>query len=114
MTNRIRIAVADDERDMREFYERFLPMLGYDVHSVAATGKQLVEQCRTSRPDLVITDIRMPDMDGVEAAKALCKEKPLPVVLVSAYHDDQTVARANSDFIHGYLVKPITEANLKP
>ena len=72
----LRIAVADDEPDMREYFERILPRLGHEVVAVAATGTELVEQCRRERPDLVITDIKMPDMDGRDLFAELQKNKP--------------------------------------
>ncbi|HRX78261.1 MAG TPA: response regulator, partial [Pirellulaceae bacterium] len=71
MESRLRIAVADDEPDMQEYFEKILPRLGHEVVSIAETGRQLVEHCETLNPDLVITDIKMPDMDGIEAATAI-------------------------------------------
>ena len=78
MTKPLRIAVADDEQDMRDFFERMLPLCGHQVVAVAETGRELVEHCRSLRPDLVITDIKMPDMDGIDAATAICQERPCP------------------------------------
>src|SRR5437868_2168282 len=60
----VRIAVADDEPRMRQFYEEVLPVLGHEVVYSAATGKELLAGCQQVHPDLVITDIKMPDMDG--------------------------------------------------
>jgi response regulator NasT len=114
MNRSLRIAVADDERDMRDFFQEFLPPLGHTVVAVATTGRELVERCRTLRPDLVITDIKMPDMDGIEAASAICKDQPLPVILVSAYHDAKLLARAEEDHVLAYLVKPIKDTDLGP
>ena len=70
MSRALRIAVADDEPDMRDYFRTILPRLGHEVVAVAETGRELVEQCRATRPDLVITDIKMPDMDGIDAAVA--------------------------------------------
>jgi CheY-like chemotaxis protein len=60
MTERLRILVADDERDMRDYYEMILPRLGHQVVAAVENGRDLVEQCRALKPDLVITDIKMP------------------------------------------------------
>jgi AmiR/NasT family two-component response regulator len=114
MSAKLRIAVADDEADMRDFFERILPQCGHQVVAVAETGAQLVEHCRRLKPDLVITDIKMPDMDGIAASSAICAERPVPVILVSAYHDPQLIDRATSDHVMAYLVKPIGQADLEP
>ena len=70
--------------------------------------------CRTSHPDLVITDIKMPEMDGIDAANELCREQVIPVILVSAYHDPELIERAEADHIIAYLVKPIKQSHLEP
>jgi two-component system, response regulator PdtaR len=110
----LRIVIADDEPDMRDYFCKILPRLGHQVVATAQNGKELVEHCRTLRPELVITDIKMPDMDGIEAAGLIYREVPIPVVLVSAYHDADLIARAEADHIMGYLVKPIKQADLQP
>jgi len=112
MTRPLRIAVADDERDMRDYLEEVLPRLGHQVAATASTGKELVALCHTTKPDLIIADIRMPDMDGVEASVAVNREKPTPVILVSAHQDAELLARAHTDHVMGYLVKPVREADL--
>src|SRR5262245_46158273 len=114
MSESLRIAVADDEPDMRDYFARILPRLGHEVVAVACTGSELVAACRELRPDLVITDIRMPDMDGIEAAALLHRASPVPVVLVSAYQDPELIGRAEADHVMGYLVKPVKQADLQP
>ena len=113
-SRRLRIAVADDERDTREFFQETLPRLGHEVVAVAATGRQLADLCHQTHPDLIITDIKMPDMDGIDAATLIYQEWPVPVILVSAYHDTKLIERAEADHILGYLVKPIKQADLAP
>ncbi|HEY1377473.1 MAG TPA: response regulator [Gemmataceae bacterium] len=114
MDRGLRVAVADDERDMRDFFQEFLPPLGHTVVGAAATGGELVALCREAKPDLVITDIKMPDMDGIDAARAVCRERPVPVILVSAFHDRALLERAEEDSVLAYLVKPIKAADLVP
>src|SRR5208282_3604942 len=114
MDRHLRIAVADDELDMRDYLQAILPCFGHLVVAVASTGRELVEKCRAERPDLVITDIKMPDMDGIDAASQICKDFPIPVILVSAYHDHDLVERAGEDHILAFLVKPIKQADLEP
>jgi two-component system, response regulator PdtaR len=114
MDKPLRIAVADDEQDVRDFFERMIPLCGHEVSSIAETGKELIEHCATNEPDLIITDIKMPDMDGIDAAAEICKKRPLPVILVSAYHDPELIRRAEADYVMAYMVKPIGKADLEP
>jgi response regulator NasT len=114
MKSALRIAVADDEPDMRDYFQRMLTRLGHQVVVVASTGRELIELCRASMPDLIITDIRMPEMDGIDAAAAVYREHPVPIILVSAYHDSALIERAEADHVLAYLVKPIKRVDLEP
>jgi response regulator NasT len=106
------IAVADDEVDMRDFYRRILVFLGHRVVAIATSGRELVDQCRQQRPELIITDITMPEMNGDEAVREICRHEPLPVILVSARHDVALVARSANDYVMAYLVKPVGRKDL--
>jgi response regulator NasT len=114
MSRSLRIVVADDEPDMQDYFRTVLPRLGHAVLGVARTGRELVDQVLATRPDLVITDIKMPDMDGIEAAGKLYADAPMPVILVSAFHDAEFIRRAEADHILAYLVKPIKQSDLEP
>src|SRR5205814_6830475 len=107
------VGAADVEREVRDCYRRILPRMVHPLVAVAQTGRELVDQCRALRPDLVITDIKMPDMDGIEAAEAISQDEPIPVILVSAYHRPQLFERAKGDHILAYLVKPTKQADLE-
>ena len=91
-----------------------LKRLGHQVVSVAENGRELVEHCRQQRPDLVITDIKMPEMDGIEASQEICRERPVPIILVSAFQDGKLIERAEADSVLAYLVKPIGPDDLVP
>lgn len=108
MTASLRIAVADDEPDMRDYFARILPLLGHRVVVVAADGEELVAGCQAERPDLVITDVKMPGLDGLSAATRLSAELRLPIILVSAHHE----LGAGSEGVLVSLVKPIRQAAL--
>jgi AmiR/NasT family two-component response regulator len=114
MSRSLRIVVADDEPDMQDYFRTVLPRLGHAVLGVARNGRELVDQVLQARPDLVITDIKMPDMDGIAAAEAMYRQYPVPVILVSAHHDADFIRRAEADHILAYLVKPIKQADLEP
>jgi response regulator NasT len=114
MTPALHIVVADDEKDMRDYFRKILPRLGHTVDAAAETGGELIAQCRAHLPDLVITDIKMPDLDGIDAAMKIYEERPVPVILVSAYSDTKLIERAEADHIMAYLVKPIKQSDLEP
>jgi AmiR/NasT family two-component response regulator len=114
MTPALRIVVADDEPDMRDYFHKVLPRLGHTVSVVAENGEQLIDFCRFYQPNLVITDIKMPGMDGIDAAMKIYEERPVPVILVSACSDAKLIERAEADHIMAYLVKPIKQTDLEP
>jgi AmiR/NasT family two-component response regulator len=109
----LRIAVADDEPVMRQFFQELLPHMGHQVVAAAETGRQLADCCRATRPDVVITDIKMPDMDGIEAAAVVNRDHEVPVVLVSAHTEGDLLARSGAEYIMSYLVKPVKPADLQ-
>ena len=113
MEHCLRIAIADDERDMREFLQEALTRMGHDVIVAAADGNTLLERCNVLEPDLIITDIKMPRLDGIDATSAVNRQRQVPVILVSAHHDAELLARVGTDMIMGYLVKPVKEADLR-
>jgi response regulator NasT len=114
MKRRLRIAIADDQPDMRQFLRGALIRMGHEVAIVAETGLDLVERCRAERPDLVITDVKMPDLDGLEAALQIYAGGLIPIIVVSAYHDQDIIERAEQNHVAAYLVKPIKASSLAP
>jgi len=111
MKRPLRVAVADSEQFMLDYYRDLLPRLGHEV-TVADGGRQLVELCRAQKPDLVITDVKLADMDGLEATNEINREREAPVILVSNHHDGETQARAVQDHVMAYLAKPVKEGDL--
>ena len=109
----LRIAVADDEADTRQLFRELLPRLGHEVVGVAETGRQLVEQCLATRPNLVITDVRMPDMDGIRAAEEINRVYSVPVILVTGHHEDDLTAGGVPDHVMAYLSKPAKPVDLQ-
>ena len=111
---RPRIVIADDESIIRMDLREMLTQLGYDVVGEAADGRTALELADRLRPDLVILDIKMPDMDGIEAARGLTESRIAPVVLLTAYSEQSLVERAKDTGVSGYLVKPFRESELMP
>lgn len=111
---RKRILIADDESIILMDLREMLNNLGYLVVGEANDGRSAVNMARELRPDLVVMDIKMPDMDGIEAAKLLTEEKIAPVLLLTAYSQEDLIERASDAGVVGYLVKPFRESNLAP
>lgn len=109
-TQTLRIVIADDEIDIREYFEALLPRLGHQLVGQAANGKQLIELCAAESPDLIITDIMMPELDGLEAAKQIAETQSVPIIVMSSH--ERPVENV-SPWIVDYLVKPVTIADLK-
>ena len=113
MTPGLRIVVADDEPDMRDYFQRVLKRLGHEVVGAASDGPELLRLCMELRPDLIVSDIKMPGMDGIDAAVELYRRRPVAVILVSAHHEPDLIERAAADHVLSYLVKPIKQADLE-
>jgi response regulator NasT len=111
---RTRIIIADDESLIRMDLREMLTNLGYLVVGEVGDGRSAVNLARELRPDIVIMDIKMPDMDGIEAARILTEERVAPVLLLSAYSQQDLVTRAREAGVAGYLVKPFRESDLTP
>lgn len=113
MTKPLRIAVADDEPDVREYFRRMLPRMGHEVVATAANGRELVELCRERKPDLIIADVRMPDMDGDVAVEQICSDRPTPFILISAYSKPTYSFDGIASVGCAYLTKPIKRDDLE-
>jgi len=111
---RVRIVIADDESIICMDLREMLGNLGYLVVGEAGDGRSAVNLARELKPDVVLMDIKMPDMDGIEAARILTSERIAPVVLLTAFSQKDLVERAKDAGVVGYLVKPIQEADLAP
>ena len=109
-----RILLAEDEVISRMDLREMLENLGYSVIGEAGDGVAAVNLARTLKPDLVVMDIKMPELDGISAAETLAQERVTPVLLLTAYSDKEFVDRAVDAGVMGYLVKPFAEAQLKP
>lgn len=112
MSKQLRIAVADDEADMRDYLRTVVPRLGHVIVGTAASGLELLELCRSTAPDLVISDLRMPDMNGDEAIRQYCAEHPVPSILVTAYHDASVTEDTSAAVPRLVLNKPISRTDL--
>lgn len=107
------IMVVEDERIIAEDLRHWLIVLGYTVGAQVGTGREAVQRCETTRPDLVMMDILLPGgMDGIQAAQEIRDRFDIPVVYMTASTDDATLARAKETEPFGYILKPFDERSL--
>ena len=112
--DRTRVIIADDESVIRTDLREMLTTLNYLVVGEAGDGLTAVTMAREVKPDVVIMDIKMPDMDGISAADELSRSRVAPVVLLTAYSEQSLIGRAKDAGVCGYLVKPFRETELMP
>jgi AmiR/NasT family two-component response regulator len=110
----VRILIAEDETLIRLDLRALLEQAGYDVCGEARDGAEAIELARDLQPDLAVMDVKMPRLDGIEAARRILEERPIPIVMVTAYGQDEIVSRAVEAGVFGYLVKPFREQDLLP
>jgi len=114
MPDPLRILIADDEAVIRLGLRSMLEDQGYRVVGEAADGTRALDLVRRLRPDLVFLDIKMPGIDGLQAAQALLAERAVPVIVLTAYADREFVDKAKDAGVLAYLVKPVRESDLRP
>ncbi|HEX3686838.1 MAG TPA: response regulator [Gaiellaceae bacterium] len=110
----MRILVAEDETIIRLDLCQLLERAGFEVCAEAKDGVEAVELARSEQPDLAVLDVKMPRLDGIEAARRILDERPIPIVMLTAYGQDELVSRAIEAGVFGYLVKPFREQDLLP
>jgi response regulator NasT len=110
----VRILIAEDETIIRLDLRELLENAGFEVCAEAKDGVEAVELAASAEPELAILDVKMPRLDGIEAARQILEERPIPIVMLTAYGQDELVSRAVEAGVFGYLVKPFREADLLP
>jgi len=109
----LRILLAEDESAVAASLHEQLRALGHEVIGEAATGEQAVAMAAEMRPDVVIMDIMMPDGDGIEAARRIAEQSPLPVVFLSGHFDEQLLEGVVGSGGLAYLLKPASADQLQ-
>ena len=110
----LRVLVVEDEALIRLDLGEMLTEEGYQVAGEAADGEQAVAQARELRPDLVIMDVKMPKVDGIEAAGTIVEERIAPVVMLTAFSQRELIEQARDAGAMAYLVKPFARHELVP
>ena len=110
----MRILIAEDETIIRLDLRDLLVRSGFEVVAEARDGEEAVALARSEAPDLAILDVKMPRLDGIDAARRILDERAIPIVMLTAYGQEELVARAVEAGVFGYLVKPFRESDLLP
>ena len=110
----MRVLIADDDPIIRLDLKQMLQNLGHEVVAEAENGKMAVEMANQYTPDVCVLDVKMPMMDGIDASHAIAGEGIAPVILLTAYSDQELIERAKEAGVFGYLVKPFKPSDLVP
>jgi len=108
------VLIAEDETIIRLDLRRLLEVEGLVVCGEARDGEEAIALARDLRPDVVLLDVRMPRIDGIEAARRIYAERPLPIVMLTAFAERRLVERAVDAGVFGYLLKPFREHDVAP
>jgi len=91
-----------------------LERAGFEVVAEARDGREAVALAATHRPDLAVMDVKMPELDGIDAARQMLEQRQIPIVMLTAFSEAALVGRAVDAGVFGYLVKPFRESDLLP
>jgi AmiR/NasT family two-component response regulator len=114
VSSTLRILIAEDETIIRLDLRDLLVRAGFEVCAEARDGEEAVALARSEQPDLAVMDVKMPKLDGIDAARRILEERPIPIVMLTAYGQEEIVSRAVEAGVFGYLVKPFREQDLLP
>jgi len=109
-----KVLIAEDNSKARLFLKTQLELLGFEVVDAVNNGQAAVDLVDELKPDLVIMDIKMPELDGIDAAKAITAKGPMPIILITGLSSDEMASKAVEAGVFAYLVKPVTKKQLEP
>ena len=110
---KLKILVAEDEYLVLMGLKSNLKELGHQIIAEAMNGKEAIELAKEKSPDLIIADINMPELDGLEAVKQINQKQVIPSIIVTGYSDDELIEKASRVGVFAYLVKPVGIEELK-
>jgi len=108
-----KVLIAEDNPKTRLFLKNQLELLGYQVEAVS-NGQAAVDMVSEIKPTLVIMDVKMPEMDGIDAAKNISAKTTIPIILITGLSSDEMATKAIESGVFAYLVKPVTKKQLEP
>jgi|TARA_B100000315_G_scaffold259319_1_gene314890 response regulator NasT len=109
-----RLLIADDQSFSRDALKDALIEKGFDIAGEAATGKEAIKLNKKLKPDLIFMDVKMPELNGIEASHEINSKNPVPIILLTVKDDRSTIERAKSAGVMAYLVKPFNKKELVP
>lgn len=109
---RTRVLIVDDEDQVLDCLSKLLEAAGYDVVGKARTGGEVPILAALLHPDVILLDVKLPDMDGFQVAEEIQKSYPMPIVLATAYCDQDLVNRAVDAGVFAYVTKPFRLADV--
>jgi AmiR/NasT family two-component response regulator len=108
------ILIAEDESIQALGLKRRLEKMNHKITGTARDGFEAVKLASKLKPDLILMDIKMPKLDGIEAAKRINQERVVPIIIITAYSDEKFIEGAKEAGVTAYLLKPIDEKDLAP
>lgn len=109
-----RVLIAEDETLIRLDLRQLLEAAGFEVCAEARNGLEAIQLAQSEEPDIAILDVKMPELDGIEAARRILDQRSIPIVMLTAYSQEELVSRAVEAGVFGYLVKPFRGEDLIP
>jgi response regulator NasT len=109
-----RVLIAEDNAKTRLFLKNQLELLGYTVVGAASNGQAAVEMFDELNPTLIIMDVKMPEKDGIEAAREISAKRSVPIILITGLSSDEMATKAIEAGVFSYMVKPVTKKQLEP
>lgn len=110
----MRVLIVDDESLIRMDLRDQLEAAGYEVVGEGKNGVEAIQQAKALQPDVILMDVKMPELDGIEAARQIRHNQWGPVVLLTAYSQQELVQKAGQSGVYGYLIKPVREDQMIP
>lgn len=110
----MRVLIVDDESLIRMDLRDIIEFCGHEVVAEGTNGVEALELCKKHKPDIILMDVKMPELDGIEAARQIGFHHEAPVVLLTSYSQQDLIDKARDSGVYGYLIKPVREEQLVP
>ena len=110
----MRVLIVDDESLIRMDLRDIIESCGHEVVAEGTNGVEAIKLCKEYKPDIVLMDVKMPELDGIEAARQIGFHHEAPVVLLTSYSQQDLIDKARDSGVYGYLIKPLREEQLVP
>lgn len=110
----MRVLIVDDESLIRMDLRDIIESCGHEVVAEGTNGVEALALCKKHKPDIILMDVKMPELDGIEAARQIGFHHEVPVVLLTSYSQQDLIDKARDSGVYGYLIKPVREEQLVP